>query len=657
MDELKAYFTEQLEIDDNLIGTYTDADGNTVVLVLADDDTSLAPHMLRAIGVKFVKAEPVKAWVDHTARYRPAPSGVSVGSYRITAGTIGAIVRDKRNGGTAILSNNHVLANVDSCQVGDDVLQPGDADGGVMPGDTIADLTRWVPLRVTTTKKVDCAIARVRNPDDVSLNVLELGYCYGTMDAYIDQKIHKSGRTTELTRGTIIAIDATMKIDYGVTTITLQDLIISEIFGGPGDSGSGLYDFGSNRLVGLLFAGNAQITVGCKASNIWAATTNDGGTMDIETIDPPEIMRSQWLDLSHWQGAINFAKVKSMGIRGVIIKVCQGVDIIDSKFAEYYEQARAAGLLVTGYIFVDPQYSASAHFDNFVRAVGSRSFDVPPAMDCEVDGGQTPAVITACYESLSSKLEAWYGGRPFVYSNLSFWNTKVLHGVYQWDKNPLWMAYWSDAAFYPDVPAMWKGADGKPLPGKPEIWQYDVCQNGAALGVGSQAVDCNLTFRSFEALLGEPPPPPDTVTLLIDIAGQGSVSPGSGEYELDSTIQLTATGAPGWAFNGWGGDLEGKDNPATLLLDDDKFVIAAFIESTGGPVEYVHNKGVTTVNLNYRTGPSTAYTRLGTIPINTTVEILDTARDSAGNTWARIGYNQWAAMVYTGLNYIEYVTE
>jgi len=204
---------------------------------------------------------------------------------------------------------------------------------------------------------------------------------------------------------------------------------------------------------------------------------------------------------------------------------------------------------------------------------------------------------------------------------------------------------------------MWKGADGKPLPGKPEIWQYDVCQNGAALGVGSQAVDCNLTFRSFEALLGEPPPPPDTVTLLIDIAGQGSVSPGSGEYELDSTIQLTATGAPGWAFNGWGGDLEGKDNPATLLLDDDKFVIAAFIESTGGPVEYVHNKGTTTVNLNYRTGPSTSYTRLGTIPINTTVEILDTATDSAGNVWARIGYNQWAAMVYTGLNYIEYVTE
>jgi len=196
----------------------------------------------------------------------------------------------------------------------------------------------------------------------------------------------------------------------------------------------------------------------------------------------------------------------------------------------------------------------------------------------------------------------------------------------------------------PRCSAMWKGADGKPLPGKPEIWQYDVCQNGAALGVGSQAVDCNLTFRSFEALLGEPPPPPDTVTLLIDIAGQGSVSPGSGEYELDSTIQLTATARQAGHSMAGVETWKAKTTRLTLLLDDDKFVIAAFIESTGGPVEYVHNKGVTTVNLNYRTGPSTAYTRLGTIQSTRRLKswtLPETAPGIPGRELATINGRRW----------------
>ncbi len=56
MAELTAYFAEQLARDDNLVGTFTDESGATVVLVLDDAETALAPHALRAEGVKFVKS-------------------------------------------------------------------------------------------------------------------------------------------------------------------------------------------------------------------------------------------------------------------------------------------------------------------------------------------------------------------------------------------------------------------------------------------------------------------------------------------------------------------------------------------------------------------------------------------------------------------------
>jgi hypothetical protein len=80
-------------------------------------------------------------------RFRPSPGGVSIGHTAITAGTLGCIVRDRNSGRRLILSNSHVLANSNDANVGDAIVQPGPTDGGRAPGDTIATLERFVPLR------------------------------------------------------------------------------------------------------------------------------------------------------------------------------------------------------------------------------------------------------------------------------------------------------------------------------------------------------------------------------------------------------------------------------------------------------------------------------------------------------------------------------
>lgn len=650
-DELTQYYAQRVEDDPNVIGTYTDADGNTVVLVEDDAPEAIEMYTARADGVVFVKTPRFKFLQIPTERIRPAPGGASCGSYRITAGTLSFIVRDKAGGAWSVLSNNHVLANVDDCSVGDDILQPGAADGGTRPADTIADLTRWVPVMGGGLKKVDCALAHVKSQDDVDLNILGIGYVYGWNDPYTDQKIWKSGRTTGVTRGRVDGVNATVQVYYTDTDyVTFTDCIVSGIPSGPGDSGSAILDFASNQFIGLLFAGNGIATIACKARNV----VNELG---IEIIEPPEIQRSQWLDISHWQGDVNFTAVKAKGVRGVIMKVCQAGDMIDDRFHEYYAGARAAGLLVGGYIFLKPATSATEHMANFLNAVGDRTFDIPVAIDYEDNDGQPVNVVTAVIQQLSNLLTQWQGRRPMIYTNLSYGNSLLPWSG--WVEHPLWMAYWSDTAKYPLVPNGWM-IDGKPAPGKPEIWQFDVNDNAAAFGItGSDRVDINLTFRSFEQLLGEPEPPPETVLLEILVNGHGTVTPGEGYYPIGSTITLTATPEDGWRFVSWGGDASGDQPVTSVLMDDDKIVSAFFAEIDGEPqpVEFMHHKGTQalTINLNIRSGPGTNYTIIGKVIPGATVEILETANDAYGNEWARIGYGQWSARVYNGVEYIRYI--
>lgn len=79
----------------------------------------------------------------HRMRLRPAPAGISVAHFRVTAGTLGCFARGRtapRSNRVLMLSNNHVLANSNVANLGDNILQPGPYDGGVNPADRVAIL-------------------------------------------------------------------------------------------------------------------------------------------------------------------------------------------------------------------------------------------------------------------------------------------------------------------------------------------------------------------------------------------------------------------------------------------------------------------------------------------------------------------------------------
>lgn len=99
------------------------------------------------------------------------------------------------------------------------------------------------------------------------------------------------------------------------------------------------------------------------------------------------VEKAKCIDISEWNGDINFNKVKSAGITCVIIRAGYGKDPNqeDNNFQEYYRQAKAAGLNVGAYWFsyatsVD---EAKAEVKNCMKTVSGKEFDLPVFYDVE----------------------------------------------------------------------------------------------------------------------------------------------------------------------------------------------------------------------------------------------------------------------------------
>lgn len=224
----------------------------------------------------------------HRFRIRPAPGGVSVAHFRVTAGTIGCLAVGRtppRNSRLLILSNNHVLANSNKAGFGDCIAQPGPFDGGRCPQDQIAILERFVPINFAGgVNLVDCATGWAW-PDRVRR---ELVYLRGGAPVFfrisgvpvapvLGMLVGKSGRTTQLTQGRITGIGATIRVNYGGGRVALfQDQIAivgtSGQFSAGGDSGSSIWTWNSQRNpVGLLFAGGGGVTFANRITRVLMA--------------------------------------------------------------------------------------------------------------------------------------------------------------------------------------------------------------------------------------------------------------------------------------------------------------------------------------------------------------------------------------------------
>jgi hypothetical protein len=260
---------------------------------------ALAPKKVGEVNVDVMQVGDIRAQQSRTDRVRPAPGGVSIGHYLITAGTLGCVVRDQATNTRLILSNNHVLANSNDAAVGDAILQPGPVDGGRPANDTIATLERFCPIdfgsqpgicslarayaglgntiaallgsqhrldvsryNPQATNLVDAAVARPLSDGDILDEIMDIGVVQGTLEAALGMPLRKSGRTTGFTTGQVLVMNATVDVGYGVgKTARFENQIVAGAMSQGGDSGSLVVHGTELKAVGLLFAGSDQSTV------------------------------------------------------------------------------------------------------------------------------------------------------------------------------------------------------------------------------------------------------------------------------------------------------------------------------------------------------------------------------------------------------------
>lgn len=257
------------------------------------------PPVLGGFQTDVVEVGHLRAMTSRLERWRPAVGGISTGHFQVTAGTLGCLVYDLVSGEPLILSNNHVLANSNACSVYNPVLQQGRIDGGIAGEDTLANLSRFIPIRfqgeasaiklpeflirlglllaswfkneklkqffeglLPRINYMDAAVAKPLNPQMVVPEVLGIGIPSGTADAILDMQVRKSGRTTGVTEGTIEVLNATVNISYGDNqSARFEDQIITSTMCMGGDSGSVLFSAGTSQVIGLLFGGSSLVTI------------------------------------------------------------------------------------------------------------------------------------------------------------------------------------------------------------------------------------------------------------------------------------------------------------------------------------------------------------------------------------------------------------
>ena len=100
-----------------------------------------------------------------------------------------------------------------------------------------------------------------------------------------------------------------------------------------------------------------------------------------------KVEKAKCIDVSEWNGDINFSKVKNAGITCVILRAGYGKDPNqeDNKFNEYYRQAKAAGLNVGAYwySYATSVDAAKAEVRNCMKTIRGKEFDLPVFLDVE----------------------------------------------------------------------------------------------------------------------------------------------------------------------------------------------------------------------------------------------------------------------------------
>ncbi len=254
---------------------------------------------------------------------------------------------------------------------------------------------------------------------------------------------------------------------------------------------------------------------------------------------PPPVPATylEGIDVSRYQGTIDWAAVASAGKRYAIMRATLGEAYLDPMYAANHAGARAAGLQVTAYHFATPSASpgdAALEADWFVQNAALLPGDLVPALDLEQTGGLPASALQAWVATWLDQVTARLGVRPMIYTSPNFWKNSMGDTTMFADLgySVLWIAHWATSS--PTVPANNWGGRGW------TFWQYSNC--GSVAGI-SGCVDLDRYNGTDLAGLTvnygplPPAPQPSAPPVLAVIAPASAPAAGG-----DLTVSIEGTG-------------------------------------------------------------------------------------------------------------------
>ena len=213
-----------------------------------------------------------------------------------------------------------------------------------------------------------------------------------------------------------------------------------------------LLKFGSIAVLAILLSS-------CRADESSAVNDTSKALADENTTEnkAPEVTAPEivGLDVSKYQGTVDFDKVKAAGISYVFVRATDGITYQDPDFKSNFAAARTAGLVVGAYHFYETDDDPTAQLKNFTDVVTLQPGDLPPVVDIEKLHDNDQSDLTSNLKTYLEGLESHYGVKPIIYTGLNFANEYItVFGDY-----PLWLAEyevdqltlpkgWSDWTFW-----------------------------------------------------------------------------------------------------------------------------------------------------------------------------------------------------------------
>ncbi|MBN2148705.1 MAG: glycoside hydrolase family 25 protein [Anaerolineales bacterium] len=194
------------------------------------------------------------------------------------------------------------------------------------------------------------------------------------------------------------------------------------------------------------------------------------------------------MDVSHWQGNMNFVTAAQRGIEWCYMKATQGITIIDASLKENRKKAKAVNMRFGFYHYYMPGVDPIQQALYFADAINDDPGDLPPIVDLEetksIPGGYAAKVRTFLSTLINCSIPF-----PGIYTAPAYWMQHFGPSCSWACEFPLWIAnysYYSNRSLSaPTIPLPWQ-------PLRWLAWQYTAKADGLYYGAESKQIDLDI---------------------------------------------------------------------------------------------------------------------------------------------------------------------